>query len=114
MKNMDREKNADPRKDCICWRKYLKVNIEQKFFTREHFDIHQPNTLAKRIGKRIQDIYSRGDPFCESAITVLGLCESGHSLSKDGKDSLGGIARLEGGKERMGDQIFLGLSFVCF
>jgi hypothetical protein len=35
-------------------------------------------------------------------------------FSKDGKDSLGGVARLEGGKEWMGSEVFLGLSFVCF
>ena len=91
-KNTDREENADPRKDCICRRECLKVDIEQKFVRRKHFDIHQPNTLAKRIGKRIQDFYSRGDPFCEPVVIILGLTKYGNLFSEDGEDSLGGVA----------------------
>ena len=51
---------------------------------RKHLDIHQPNTLAKRGGKRIQDVHSRSDPFCECVVTILGLAERGDSFSKDG------------------------------
>ena len=75
---------------------------------------HHPNTLAKRCGKRIQDIDSRGDPFCESIVTILGLAERGDLLSKYGEDSLGGIAGLKGGKERMRDEVSLGFAFVGF
>ena len=88
--------------------------LETKVSTEKHPDIHQSNNLANGRGKRVQDIYRRHDPLCESVVTILGLVESGDLLSKNGKDSLGGIARLEGGKERMGCQIFLRLSFVCF
>jgi hypothetical protein len=92
MKNTDREENADPRKDRICRRECLKVNIEQGFFTRENLDVHQPNTLTKRVRKRIQDFHSRGDPFCEPVVIILGLAKCGDLLSEDGKDSLGGVA----------------------
>ena len=69
---------------------------------RKNLDIHQPNTLTKRVRKRIQDFYCRGDPFCEPIITILGLAERGGDLfSEGGEDSLGGIAGLKGGKERM-------------
>ena len=69
---------------------------------RKHLDTHQPNTLTKRVRKRIEDFYCRGDPFCESIITILGLAKRGGDLlSEGGKDSLGGIAGLKGGKERM-------------
>jgi hypothetical protein len=69
-----------------------KKTLEQEFFTRKRLDIHQSNTLAKRGGKRIHDVHSRGDPFCESVVTILGLTERGDLISKDGKDSLGRIA----------------------
>jgi hypothetical protein len=75
--------------------------LEQKSSTRKLPDIYQPNTPAKGGRKRIQDVYSRGDPFCESFVTILGLAERGDLLSKDGEDSLGGIAGLKAGKERM-------------
>ena len=47
------------------------------------------------------DIHGRGDPFCESIIVILGLAECRDLLSKDGEDGLGGIARLNPGKERI-------------
>ena len=77
-------------------------------------DIHHPNTLAKRGGKRIQDIDSRGDPFCESVATILRPAEHGNLFPKDGEDSLGGITGLKAGKKRMRGQVFLGLTFVGF
>ena len=46
-------------------------------------------------------IYSRGDPFWESVVNIFEMAEPWHLLSKDGKDSLGGIAGLKAGKERM-------------
>ena len=81
---------------------------------RKHFGIHRPNTLAKRRGKRIQDVHSRGHPFCESVVTTLGLAERGDLFSKDGEDSLGGIAGLKGGKERMRGEVLLSFTFVGF
>ena len=81
---------------------------------RKHLDIHQPNTLAKRGRKRIQDVHRRSDPFCESVITILGLTEHGDLFSKDGEDSLGGIAGLKGGKERMRCEVLLSFTFVGF
>ena len=68
---------------------------------RKHLDIHQPNTLAKRGGKRTQNVYGRGDPFCKAVVTILGSAERGDLLSKNGEDCLGGIAGLKAGKERM-------------
>jgi hypothetical protein len=68
---------------------------------KKHLDIHQPNTLAKRVGKRIEHIYGRGDPFCESVVIILGSVERGDLFSKEGEDSLGRIAGLKVGKERM-------------
>ena len=68
---------------------------------RKHLDIHQPSSLTKGRGKRIQDIHGRGDPFCKPIIVILGLAECGDLLSKDGEDGLGGIAGLEPGKERV-------------
>ena len=91
-----------------------KETLERTLFLKKHPDIHQPDDPAESAGKRKQDVYSRGDPFCEIIFTVLGLVKCGDLLSKDGKDSLGGIARLEGGKERMGGQIPLGLTLVGF
>ena len=114
MKNTDREKNADARKYCSDRWKCLKVNVEKDVFTRKYHDIHQPNTLAKRVRKRIENIDSRGDPFCESVFAVLGLAKPGDLFSKDSEDSLGGIAGLKRGKERMRGQVFLRLSFVRF
>ena len=49
MKNTDQDENADPCEDRICRWECLKVNIKQGFFRRENRDIHQPNTLAKRV-----------------------------------------------------------------
>src|SRR6266566_2975620 len=45
--------------------------------------------------KRIQVIYSRGDPFREFVVTVPGLAGCGGMLAKGGKDSIGGIAGLK-------------------
>ena len=101
MKNTDREKNTDPRKDCSGRWKRLKVSVEKDVFTRKYLDIHQPNTLAKRVRKRIENIDSRGNPFCESVFAILGLAKPGDLLSKNSEDRLGGIAGLKCGKERM-------------
>ena len=114
MKDTDREKNTDPCKDCICSWECLKVSVEQEFFPRKQIDIHQPNTLANRVRKRIQDFHSRGDPFCQSVVIILGLAESGNLFSENGEDSLGGVTRLKAWKERMGSQVFLRLAFVRF
>ena len=89
MKDTDREENADPRKDHISRRKCLKVNIRAEILREKYLNIHQPYALAKRVGKCTQDIYSRGDPFCESVITILRFAECRDFLSKDGEDSLG-------------------------
>jgi hypothetical protein len=78
-----------------------KKPLEQTFFTTKYHDIHKPNALANGPGKRIQYIYSRDDPFCESIVSILGLIESRDLVSQDGEDSLGGIARLKAGKERV-------------
>ena len=110
----NREENADPRKNRIHRRECLKVNIEQEFFTRKDLGAHQPNTLAKHVRKRIENIDSRGDPFCELVVTILGLIERGDLFSKGGKDCPGGIAGLQAGKERMRGQVFLRFSFVSF
>ena len=64
-------------------------------------DTHQPNALANSCGKRIQYIHGRGDPFCQSVIAILGLIEIRGLVSQDSEDSLGGIARLKVGKERV-------------
>jgi hypothetical protein len=85
--------------------------LEQEFFTGNHLDTHQPNTLSKRGGKRIQDIHSRGDPSCEFVI-VLRLVED--LFLEDGEDSLRRIAGLKARKERMRGQVILGLKFVGF
>ena len=42
------------------------------------------------------------------------MAECGDLLSKDGEDSLGGIAVLKAGKERMRGQVLLGYMFVRF
>ena len=85
----DREKDANSRKDCICWREGLKSKSYSRNSSRKRPDIHQPNTTANGSGKGIQDVHGRGDPFCESVVTVLGSIKLGYSLSKDGEDSLG-------------------------
>ena len=77
---------------------------------KKHPDIHQSNAATKSSGKRIQDSHSRGDPFCESVVTILGLVKRG----KDCEDCLGGIAWLKAGKERTSGQILLGLAIVSF
>ena len=69
--------------------------------TTKYHDIHKPNALANSGGKRIQYIHSRDDPFRELIISVLGLIESRDLVSQDGEDSIRGIARLKGGKERV-------------
>jgi hypothetical protein len=45
---------------------------------------------------------------------ILGLVESRDLFSQDGEDSLGGIARLKAGKERVRGQVFFGFTFVRF
>jgi hypothetical protein len=69
-----------------------KQTLEPNVFTEKHPDTHQSNTLANGGGKRVQDIYHRCKPLCESVVTILGLAESGDLLSKNAKDGLGGIA----------------------
>ena len=69
--------------------------------SKRNIDPHQPNTLAKRVGKRIHHVDSRCDPFCESVVSILGLAERGNLLPKDGEDGLGGMAGFEAGKEWM-------------
>jgi hypothetical protein len=88
-KDTDQEENADPSEDHIGRWECLKVILEQAFFTKKRLDTHKPNTLTKGFGKRMQDIYSWCDPFCEPVVTILGLAERGDLLSKDGEDSLG-------------------------
>ena len=68
---------------------------------RKHLDIHQPKTLAKRVRKRIENMYGRGNPFSESVIGILGLAGSGDLFSKDGENGLGGIVGLKGREEGM-------------
>jgi hypothetical protein len=102
MKDTNQEENADSRKDCIRRRKCLKKQtLKQKFSASKHPNIHQANTPSKGGGKRIQDIYGRGDTFCETIVTTLGLAERGDLLSKDGEDGLGGFAGLKIEKERV-------------
>jgi hypothetical protein len=67
--------------------------------------------MANGLGKRTQDIHGWCDPFCETVVAILALAECGDLLSKDGEDSLGGIAGL---KERMRGQILLSFTFVRF
>jgi hypothetical protein len=67
----------------------------------EHLGIHQPNALANGPGKRIHDVHSRCDPFCEAPVVILGFTECRDLLSEDSEDRLRGIAGLEAGKERM-------------
>jgi hypothetical protein len=69
-------------------------------------------TQSEGSGKCIQGIHGRGNPICESAVTVLGLVEHGDLLSEDGEDSLGGVTGLKAGKEPMRGQVYLGLAFV--
>jgi hypothetical protein len=87
--------------------------LGQKFFTGKYLDIHQTDTPANGGGKRIQDIYGRGDPFCETVVT-MGLAERGDLLSKDGEDGLGGITGLKTGKEWMRGKVFLDFTSVSF
>ena len=77
------------------------IEYQHEFFTKKHLGIHRPNTLAKRVRKRIEHIYGRGDPFCESVVIILGLIECRDLFSKDGDDGLGRIAGLKAGKEWM-------------
>lgn len=67
----------------------------------EYLGIHRPNALANGLGKRVQDVHGRCDPFCEAIIAISGFTECGDLLSEDGEDSFGGIAGLEPGKEWM-------------
>jgi hypothetical protein len=103
MKGTDRKENADPRKDCICRLGCLKESIRAEGFTRKHFDFHQSVTLARAngSGKRVQNVYTRREPFCESIVAILGLVERGDLLSKDGENGLGGFAGLKAWDERI-------------
>jgi hypothetical protein len=67
----------------------------------KYVDIHKPNALANSGGKGIQYIHSRDDPFREPIVSVLGLIEGRDLVSQGGEDSVGGIAGLKGGKERV-------------
>jgi hypothetical protein len=67
----------------------------------KYVDIHQPNALANGPRKRIQYVHSRDDPFGETIVLILRLIESREFVSQDGEDSLGGVAGLEAGKERV-------------
>jgi hypothetical protein len=78
-----------------------KKRLEQTFFTTKYHDIHKSNALANGPGKCIQYIYSGDDPFREPIISILGLIESRDLVSQDGEDSVGGIAGLKAGKERV-------------
>jgi hypothetical protein len=78
-----------------------KKTLEEIFLTTKYVDIHKPNALANGGGKGIQYIHSRDDPFRESIILVLRLIEGRDLVSEDGEDSIGGIARLKGGQERV-------------
>jgi hypothetical protein len=78
-----------------------KKKLEGTFFTTKYHDIHKPNALANSGRKRIQYVHGRDDPFRESIVSVLGLIESRDLVSQDGEDSIGGIAGLKGGKERV-------------
>ena len=63
--------------------------------------IHKPNALANSDGKHIQNIHSRDDPFRESIVSILRLIESQDLVSQNGEDSLGRVAGLKAGKERV-------------
>jgi hypothetical protein len=78
-----------------------KKRSEKTFFTTKYIDIHKSNALANGPRKRIQYIYSRNDPFRESIVSILGLIKSRDLFSQDGEDSVGGIAGLKAGKERV-------------
>ena len=71
---------------------------KQKFPTTKYLSIHQPNSLANCIGKRVQNIHSWGNPFREPVVASPGLVECGDLISKDGEDCLRGFARLKTGK----------------
>jgi hypothetical protein len=75
--------------------------LKQKFSTTIYPNTHYPDTLAKSCGKRIQYIHDRGDPFCQSVVTILGLIERGDLLSEDSENGLGRVARLKPRKKRM-------------
>jgi len=76
--------------------------LKRKFSTTKYLDTHLSNTLANSCGKCKQYIHSRGDPFCQSVIAILGLIESRDSVSQDGEDGFGRVAGLKVRKERMG------------
>ena len=101
MKDTDREENADTRENHVRRWKRLNINIRARILHEETPDTHKPNTLANRVGKRVQHVYSRGDPFCESIVAIPGFAEPRNLLSEDGEDSLGGVAGFEDGKEQM-------------
>ena len=102
MHDTDGKKNPNSRKNGIYrWECLKKLILEQTSFTTKHLDIHQPNALTNGGGKRIQYVHSWDDPFCEPIVSILGLIESRDLVSQDGKDSLGRIAGLKVGKERV-------------
>jgi hypothetical protein len=88
--------------------------LERKIFMRRYPDIHMPNAAANGATNCRQEIYSRRDPFCESVVAVLRLSKRRNLLSKYSEDSLGGIAGLKTGKERIRGQVFLSPAFVGF
>jgi hypothetical protein len=102
MYDTDRKKDPDSRKNCICRWECLKLKaLEQTFFTIKYPDIHKPKALTNGGGKRVQHVHSRDGPFHEPIVSILGLIESRDLVSQDGEDSLGGIAGLKAGKERV-------------
>ena len=113
-RNRPKEERQCPQRLCLLRGMPEKRKLDPKFSTGKLRGIYLSNALANGGGKRIQDVYCRGDPFCESIFTILGLVECRDSVSKDGEDSLGRLAGLKGGKERMRCEVFLGLLFVCF
>jgi hypothetical protein len=88
--------------------------LGQNFPVAEYLNIYQPNALANGPGKRIQDIYGWGDPFCEPVVANLRLAKCGDLLSKDVENILGGFTGLKVGKEWMRDQVLLSFTFVGF
>jgi hypothetical protein len=98
----DRKKDADSGKNCICRWECLNKKLERLFFRTKYVDIHKSNTLASGGRKGIQYIDSRGNPFCEWIISILGLIESRDLFSQNSKNSVGGVAGLKAGKKGMG------------
>ena len=70
-RNRPREERQCPQRLCLLKGMPEKHKLDPKFSTGKLPDIYLPNTLANGGGKRIQDVYCRGDPFCESIFTIL-------------------------------------------